>query len=98
MERIALQYVDTYGYTDPCSMQAHFKGAMKVVGNARVSTEEQSSNGHSLKAQKAKIEAYAKLYDLGAGRHSRGCRRLRQDPRKGRACRNRPRSLSLECA
>jgi DNA invertase Pin-like site-specific DNA recombinase len=37
---------------------------MKCVGYIRVSTEEQSSNGHSLGAQRAKLEAYAALYDL----------------------------------
>lgn len=37
---------------------------MKVIGYIRVSTEEQASNGQSLDAQRAKVEAYAKLYDL----------------------------------
>jgi DNA invertase Pin-like site-specific DNA recombinase len=37
---------------------------MKVVGYIRVSTDEQASNGQSLDAQKAKIVAYAALYDL----------------------------------
>ncbi len=37
---------------------------MKVVGYIRVSTEEQATNGQSLDAQRAKVEAYAKLYDL----------------------------------
>ncbi len=37
---------------------------MKVIGYIRVSTEEQASNGQSLDTQRAKIEGYAKLYDL----------------------------------
>ena len=37
---------------------------MKAVGYIRVSTEEQASKGVSLDAQKAKIEAYAGLYDI----------------------------------
>jgi DNA invertase Pin-like site-specific DNA recombinase len=37
---------------------------MRVIGYVRVSTEEQASGGHSLDAQRAKLESYAKLYDL----------------------------------
>jgi site-specific DNA recombinase len=37
---------------------------MRVVGYIRVSTEEQATNGQSLDAQRAKLEAYAALYDL----------------------------------
>ncbi|MHC9542465.1 MAG: recombinase family protein [Vulcanimicrobiota bacterium] len=37
---------------------------MKVVGYARVSTEEQASSGVSLQAQIEKLQAYASLYDL----------------------------------
>jgi site-specific DNA recombinase len=37
---------------------------MKVVGYVRVSTEEQASEGVSLEAQRAKLEAYARLYEL----------------------------------
>jgi site-specific DNA recombinase len=37
---------------------------MKVIGYIRVSTEEQATNGQSLDAQRAKLEGYAKLYDL----------------------------------
>ena len=37
---------------------------MKVVGYIRVSTEEQASEGVSLDAQRCKLEAYAKLYEL----------------------------------
>ena len=37
---------------------------MKVIGYTRVSTEEQATNGQSIGAQRAKLEGYAKLYDL----------------------------------
>jgi len=37
---------------------------VKAVGYIRVSTEEQANSGISLDAQKAKIEAYAALYDI----------------------------------
>lgn len=37
---------------------------MKVIGYIRVSTEEQASDGVSLAAQREKLTAYAKLYDL----------------------------------
>ncbi|MGB2924425.1 MAG: recombinase family protein [Limnothrix sp.] len=37
---------------------------MKAVGYIRVSTEEQANHGVSLDAQKAKLEAYASLYDI----------------------------------
>lgn len=37
---------------------------MKVLGYIRVSTEEQATNGQSLDAQRAKVAAYAALYDL----------------------------------
>lgn len=37
---------------------------MQVIGYVRVSTEEQATGSHSLAAQKAKLEAYAALYDL----------------------------------
>jgi DNA invertase Pin-like site-specific DNA recombinase len=37
---------------------------MKAIGYIRVSTEEQATVGVSLQAQREKIEAYAKLYDL----------------------------------
>jgi len=37
---------------------------MKIIGYVRVSTEEQANSGVSLEAQKAKIQGYAKLYDL----------------------------------
>jgi len=37
---------------------------VKVIGYIRVSTEEQATNGQSLDAQRAKLEGYAKLYDL----------------------------------
>lgn len=36
----------------------------KVIGYARVSTQEQASEGYSLAAQEAKLRAYAELYDL----------------------------------
>jgi len=36
----------------------------RVVGYARVSTEQQADHGVSLEAQREKITAYAKLYDL----------------------------------
>jgi len=37
---------------------------MKVIGYTRVSTEEQATTGQSIGAQRAKLEGYAKLYDL----------------------------------
>jgi DNA invertase Pin-like site-specific DNA recombinase len=37
---------------------------MRVVGYVRVSTEEQSRDGVSLKAQRAKLAGYAELYEL----------------------------------
>jgi DNA invertase Pin-like site-specific DNA recombinase len=37
---------------------------MKVIGYTRVSTDEQADKGQSLAAQRAKVDAYCKLYDL----------------------------------
>jgi DNA invertase Pin-like site-specific DNA recombinase len=37
---------------------------MNVIGYIRVSTEEQATNGQSLDAQRAKLQAYAALYEL----------------------------------
>jgi site-specific DNA recombinase len=37
---------------------------VRVIGYARVSTTEQAERGHSLEAQRAKLEAYATLYGL----------------------------------
>lgn len=37
---------------------------MKVIGYVRVSTDEQADKGQSLEAQRAKVEAYCKLYEL----------------------------------
>lgn len=37
---------------------------MKTIGYVRVSTEDQATDGVSLEAQKAKLQAYASLYDL----------------------------------
>jgi len=37
---------------------------MKAIAYIRVSTEEQATDGVSLKAQRAKVEAYANLYDI----------------------------------
>ncbi|HEV3255728.1 MAG TPA: recombinase family protein [Gemmataceae bacterium] len=37
---------------------------MEVIGYVRVSTEEQASSGQSLGAQRAKLQAYAALYEL----------------------------------
>jgi site-specific DNA recombinase len=42
----------------------HTATAMKVLGYVRVSTDEQATAGVSLEAQRAKLEAYAGLYDL----------------------------------
>jgi site-specific DNA recombinase len=39
-------------------------GTTKVLGYVRVSTEEQAERGVSLDAQRAKLDAYAALYDL----------------------------------
>lgn len=36
----------------------------KVIGYIRVSTDEQASGGHSLPAQRAKLEQYAALYEV----------------------------------
>ena len=36
----------------------------KAIGYVRVSTQEQAEHGYSIDAQKAKIEAYASLYDI----------------------------------
>lgn len=36
----------------------------KAIGYIRVSTQEQATSGYSLDAQKAKLEAYAALYDI----------------------------------
>lgn len=36
----------------------------KLIGYIRVSTDEQAQGGHSLGAQRAKLEQYASLYDL----------------------------------
>jgi len=43
---------------------ASTREARRAVGYARVSTRDQADNGHSLDAQRAKIEAYAGLYDM----------------------------------
>ncbi len=40
------------------------KQVVKAIGYIRVSTEEQANSGVSLDAQKAKLEAYAALYDI----------------------------------
>jgi DNA invertase Pin-like site-specific DNA recombinase len=37
---------------------------MRVIGYARVSTEEQAAGGFSLEAQEAKIRGYCGAYDL----------------------------------
>jgi DNA invertase Pin-like site-specific DNA recombinase len=37
---------------------------MRVIGYIRVSTDEQASGGHSLDVQRAKLAAYAQLYEL----------------------------------
>ena len=37
---------------------------VKAVGYIRVSTEEQANSGVSLDAQKAKLQAYAALYEI----------------------------------
>jgi DNA invertase Pin-like site-specific DNA recombinase len=47
------------------STSTNAKGkAMRVIGYIRVSTEEQATHGISLASQRAKLEAYASLYDL----------------------------------
>src|SRR5580693_9706749 len=38
--------------------------ALRVLGYARVSTEEQARGGFSLEAQEAKIRGYCELYEL----------------------------------
>jgi DNA invertase Pin-like site-specific DNA recombinase len=40
------------------------KSDKTAIGYARVSTRDQADNGHSLDAQRSKIEAYATLHDL----------------------------------
>jgi DNA invertase Pin-like site-specific DNA recombinase len=48
---------ETYGL-------ARTTGQTKAIGYIRVSTEQQADKGVSLEAQKAKLEAYAALYEL----------------------------------
>jgi site-specific DNA recombinase len=40
------------------------KGMTRAIGYIRVSTEKQADHGVSLEAQREKLEAYAKLYDI----------------------------------
>jgi site-specific DNA recombinase len=59
----ALAY--TFGYNERDEQEVTHGGmTMKVLGYCRVSTDEQANHGQSLDAQRAKLEAYAKLYDL----------------------------------
>ncbi len=44
--------------------RGHKEQGIKVIGYIRVSTEEQANSGLSIGAQRAKIDGYAKLYDL----------------------------------
>ncbi len=62
--------VDIFAYWYRVKLSDHsspdYTSCMKIVLYARVSTSDQFDHGVSLDAQKAKLEAYAKLYDLEA--------------------------------
>jgi DNA invertase Pin-like site-specific DNA recombinase len=45
-------------------VQQQVEGKVRAIGYIRVSTDKQAEQGHSLDAQRAKLEAYASLYDL----------------------------------
>jgi len=46
------------------TLNTHQDSPRRAIGYARVSTRDQADKGHSLEAQRAKIEAYAGLYDM----------------------------------
>ena len=50
-------------YSNRCTLAGMDKSPARLVGYIRVSTEEQSSTGVSLQAQRERLEVYVSLYD-----------------------------------
>ena len=57
---------------------------MRVIGYARVSTDEQANEGLSLEAQESKIREYCRLYDLELRPHHHRPGRIGQDTQPAR--------------